>query len=46
MGNSVLRPTTEALSKNEVQLSVSRAYDESDDEVPLNSIRVRLDMMA
>ncbi|KAJ5335593.1 hypothetical protein N7452_007996 [Penicillium brevicompactum] len=44
MGNSALRPGNEILSSTKVQLSVSHADDGSEDEIPLNSIRVQRHM--
>lgn len=44
MGNSALRPDNEILSSTKVQLSVSHADDGSEDEIPLNSIRVQRHM--
>lgn len=42
--NSALRPSDEPRNKTRVQLDVSHADDGSEDEVPLNSIRVQQDM--
>ncbi|EKV11539.1 hypothetical protein PDIG_49820 [Penicillium digitatum PHI26] len=43
--NSALRPSDEPRNKTRVQLGVSHPDDGSDDEVPLNAIRVQQDMI-
>ena len=40
MGNSALRPGNEILSSTKIQLSVATKDNGSDDQIPLNSIRV------
>nr|UPX44897.1 hypothetical protein FAC9M19_31 [Penicillium camemberti] len=44
LDNSALRPSDEPRNKTRVHLDVSRADDGSEDEVPLNAIRVQQDM--
>ena len=41
LDNSALRPADEPRNKTRTQLEVSHADDGSEDEVPLNSIRVQ-----
>ncbi|KAJ5419970.1 hypothetical protein N7465_002489 [Penicillium sp. CMV-2018d] len=44
LDNSALRPANEPRNKTKVHLDVSHADDGSEDEVPLNAIRVQQDM--
>ncbi|KAJ5186751.1 hypothetical protein N7449_011515 [Penicillium cf. viridicatum] len=44
LDNSALRPANEPRNKTKIHLDVSHADDGSEDEVPLNAIRVQQDM--